>query len=108
MAWELPPPWNWLVAIITLVIVGGFVFRFSFGSYHRRYFFDKALQLALWRTVGWLVLYGGSVGVVFWLVSLAWPVGWLRYLVGSAVWWLLSETVLAAGLKLLDRALENL
>lgn len=108
MAWELPSPWNWIVALVTVVVVSGVVFWFSFGSYHRRYFFDKALQLALWRTLGWVVLYGGSVALVVWLVSALAPIGWLRYLIGGAVWWLLSETVLAAGVRLLDRALENL
>lgn len=106
MVWELPPPWDWLILAITIILVGGFVFWFSLANYHRRYFFDKALQLAVWRTLGWLVLYGGSFGLLFWIFSLIWPAGWLRYLVGSSVWWLLSETILAAIWKLLDRWLE--
>jgi hypothetical protein len=62
--------------------------------------------LALLRTVGGLVLYGGSLALALWLISSLLPLGWLRYLVGSGIWWLLSETVVAGGMKLLDRILE--
>ena len=91
-----------------LVALGVVVFRFSFWAYHRRYFFNKALKLAFWRTIGWLVLYGGSFWLVFWLVSVLFPnSGWQAYLAVCVLWWLLSKTLLAGGLYLLDRLLEN-
>jgi len=108
LAWELPPPWDWLVIIGVLAVVSMPIFWLSFTGYHRRYFFDKALKLATLRTIGWLILYGGSFALVFWLFSLVWPAGWLRYLVGSVVWWLLSETILALGRQYIDRLLEVL
>ncbi|MGH2521056.1 MAG: hypothetical protein ACRDH2_01015 [Anaerolineales bacterium] len=36
------------------------------------------------------------------------PLGWLRYLVGGGVWWLLSETALALGWELLGGVLDTL
>jgi hypothetical protein len=108
IALDVPAPWAWLVIVGIFAVLSVVVFRFSFGAYHRRYFFDKALKLAFWRTVGWLVLNGGSFWIVFWVISLAFPEsGWLPYLVGYGVWWLLSSTLLTAGLQVLDRLLEN-
>lgn len=104
----VPPPRAWFVIMGIFGVLGVLVFRFSFDTYHRRYFFNRALQLAFWRTLGWLVLNGGSFFVVFWLTSVALPTrSWLAYLIGCSVWWLLSKTLLAAGLQLLDRLLEN-
>jgi hypothetical protein len=108
IALDVPPPWAWLVIVGIFGVLSMVVFRFSFLAYHRRYFLDKALQLAFWRTIGWLVLNGGSFCIVFWLISKAFPTsGWLAYLVGCGVWGLLSNTLLAAGLQVLDRLLEN-
>ena len=106
VAWELPPPWDWLLIVGVLVVVIVPVFWLSFTGYQRRYFFGKALKLAIVRTVGWLVLYGGSFALVFWLISQVWTAGWLRYVVGSFVWWLLTESVLALGWRFFDRLLE--
>jgi hypothetical protein len=61
IALDVPAPWVWLVIVGIFAVLGVVVFRFSFWAYHRRYFFDKALKLAFWRTVGWLVLNGGSL-----------------------------------------------
>lgn len=108
VALDVPPPWAWLVIVGIFTVLSVVVFRFSFGAYHQRYFYNKALKLAFWRTVGWLVLNGGAFSILFGLLSLAFPgKGWVPYLVGGAVWWLLSQTVLSAGLRLLDRLLEN-
>jgi hypothetical protein len=108
IALDVPPRWAWLVIAGIFTLLSVVVFRFSFSAYHRRYFFDKALKLAFWRTAGWLILNGGAFWIIFWLISLAFPArGWLPYLVGCGVWWLLSETLLAAGLRILDRLLEN-
>jgi hypothetical protein len=108
IALDVPPSWAWFVIAGIFVALSVVVFRFSFWAYHRRYFFDKALKLAFWRTVGWLVLNGGAFGIIFWLITLAFPArGWVPYLVGCAVWWFLSETLLAAGMQILDRLLEN-
>ena len=106
VAWELPPPWDWLLIVGVLVVVIVPVFWLSFTGYQRRYFFGKALKLAIVRTVGWLVLYGGSFALVFWLISQVWTAGWLRYVGGSFVWWLLTESVLALGWRFFDRLLE--
>ncbi|RPH63061.1 MAG: hypothetical protein EHM81_00920 [Chloroflexi bacterium] len=106
MPWELPPPWDKVLFAGLLLVFGAAIFWFSFSGYHRRYFFDKALLLALLRTLGGLVLYGGSLALALWLISSLLPFGWLRYLVGGGIWWLLSETVVAGGMKLLDRILE--
>ena len=108
MLWELPPPWNWIVTVGLGLVLAGAMFWLSLHSYHRRYFFDKALQLASLRTAGWLVLYGGSFALVYWLTALAVPEGWLRYLVVGCVWWLLSETTLALVWTFFDRFLEVL
>lgn len=108
VALDVPPPWAWLVIVGIFAALSMMVFWFSFSAYHRRYFFDKALKLALWRTFGWLVLNGGTFSILFWVLLLAFPGrGWLPYLVGGTVWGLLSQTVLSAGLQLLDRLLEN-
>ncbi len=108
IALDVPPPWTWLVIVGIFGVLSVVIFRFSFGAYHRRYFFNKALQLAFWRTLGWLVLNGGSFLVIFWLISVSLSTsGWLPYLVGCGVWWLLSNTLLAAGMQLVDRLLEN-
>ena len=54
------------------------------------------------------MLMGGTFSILFWVLLLAFPGrGWLPYLVGGTVWGLLSQTVLSAGLQLLDRLLEN-
>ena len=108
IASDVPPPWAWLAVVGIFAVLSVVVFRFSFWAYHRRYFFNKAIVLAFWRTVGWLLLHGGSFWIVFWSISMAFPTsGWWSYLVVCVVWWLLSKTLLAAGLHLLDRLLEN-
>lgn len=107
MVWDLPPPWDIILLIIVFAVVGVGVFHLYFSAYHRRYFSGKAMQLAAVKTVGLLVLWGGSFWIVFWLVSQVLPPGWLRYLVGGGVWWLLSQTVVMLGWKLLDRVLDN-
>jgi hypothetical protein len=108
IALDVPPPWAWLVIMGIFAVLSVVVFRFSFWAYHRRYFFNRAIVLAFWRTLGWLVLNGGAFWIVFWLISLAFPTsGWRAYLVGCVAWWFLSKTLLAAGLQLLDHVLEN-
>lgn len=108
MPLELPSPWNWLVTVGIALVLGSAIFWLSLHHYHRRYFFDKALQLAFLRTVGWLLMYGGSAALLYWLSALVTPVGWLRYLVMGCAWWLLSETVLAFAWQGFDRLLEVL
>lgn len=108
LKWWLSPPWDYLAIIGVLVVVRVPVFWLSFTGYHRRYFFDKVLKLSILRTIGWLILFGGSFTLVFWVISLMLSAGWLRYLVGGAVWWLLSETILGIGWKFIDRLLEVL
>lgn len=108
LVWLLPPPWDWFVIISLLTVVCVPIFWLSLTGYHRRYFFDKALKLAVLRTIGWLILYGGSFALVFWIFSLLWPPGWTRYVVGGIVWWLLSETILALAWQFIDRLLEVL
>ena len=108
IALDVPPPWPWFVIIGAFAVLSAVVFRFSFWAYHLRYFFDKTLKLAFWRAAGWLALNLGAFWIIFWLVSLAFPNrSWLPYLVGCGMWWFLSNTLLAAGLQLLDRLLEN-
>ena len=106
MPWELPPRWDNVLFGGLLLVFGIAIFWLSLSHYHRRYFSDKALQLALLRTIGALALYGSSLALAFWLVTMLPSLGWLRYLVGGCVWWLLSETVVAWGVKFLDRVLE--
>lgn len=107
-ALDVPPPWAWGVIVGVFALLSGVVFRFSFFAYHRRYFYDRALKLAFWRTVGWLVLSGGSFLILFLLLSLVFPAsGWWAYLVGCGLWWVLSKTILAVGMQILDRLLEN-
>ena len=108
LAWELPPPWDWLVIGAVLAGVSGPVFWLSWSGYQRRYFPGKALQMALGRTFAWLVMYGGSFALIFGLISLFLPAGGARYLVGAAVWWLVSETALALAWPYVERLLEVL
>jgi hypothetical protein len=108
MVWELSPPWDMIIAIGAFMVMGIFVFWNYLSVYERRYFHWKGHQLALVKTVAWLIFYGGSFGLVFWLVSLGLSPGWLRYLVGGGVWWLLSETVLGLSWPFVDQALDNL
>lgn len=106
---DVPPPWAWLVIAGVFAVLSVVVFRVSFDAYDdRRYFFNKALKLAFWRTLGWLALNGGSFCIVFWLINLIFPEsGWWAYLAGGGVWWLLSNTLLAAGMHILDYRLEK-
>ena len=106
LAWLARTPWDWIVIGVSLAVAAAALFVFSFGAYHRRYFFDRALRLALLRTVGWLVLYGGTFALVFWLLSRAWPAGWTRYVVGGAAWWVVKEAVLGFAWRLYDAWLE--
>lgn len=107
-ALDVPPPWTWVVIVGLFAFSSVIVFWLSFTAYHRRYFSGKAIKLALLRTIGWLILNGGAFWLLFTLVSLIFPSGsWLPYLVGSGAWWLLSQTVLALGMKILDQMLVN-
>lgn len=108
LAWTLSPPWDWLLIVVLLILVSAGVFWLSFTAYQQRYFFNKALQLSVLRTVAWLVLYGGSFALVFWLVSLFLSPGVTRYFVGSAAWWLLANTALAIIWNFLDGVWEAL
>lgn len=106
LAWLLSPPWDWIVIATALGAAGLPLFWYSFGAYHRRYALDRALELAILRTVGWLVLYGGTFALVFWLLSRVLPIGWIRYVVGGGVWWILRGAVLGFAWAFYDRWLE--
>ncbi len=105
-AWLVSPTWDRFVIAGVLVVASVLVFWLSYTGYEYRYFTGKALKLALLRTVGWLVMYGGTFVLIFALLSRVWPAGWLRYVIGGGVWWLLTETVLALGWQWLNRLLE--
>lgn len=101
--------WGYLAIIGVFVALSVVVFRLSLGAYHRRYFFHKALKLAFWHTLGWFVLNTSCVCLVFWLVCLVYATSaWLATLLGWFLWWLLSQTLIAGGMRILDRLLENL
>lgn len=107
-ALDFSSPWNWLIVLGVFAVLGIMVFKFSFDAYYRRYFYGKALKLAFWRTVGWLVLSGVSFVIVFWPLSILFPKSsWWAYLIGWTVWGILSETVVAAGVHILDAFLEK-
>lgn len=108
LAWYLPPPWDVVLIVAVLTVTGAFVFYLRFGAYERRYFTGKAFQLAAITTLAWLIFFGGSFALVFWLVSFFIPPGWLRIAVGGGVWWLLNQTVLAFGWEFVDRWLNAL
>ena len=108
MIWELSSPWDMIVAVGTFVLMGGYVFWHHLSIYERKYFPWKGHQLALIKTGAWLILYGGSFSLIFWLVSLWLEPGWLRYLIGGGVWWLLTETILGLSWPFVDQALDNL
>jgi uncharacterized membrane protein len=108
LAWYMSPPWDIVVIVAVLAVAGAAVFYLRLGAYHRRYFFDKALQLALITTLAWLIFFGGAFALVFWLVSFFVPAGWLRIVVGVGVWWLLNQTVLTFGWEFVDRWLNAL
>ncbi|MCL4805325.1 MAG: hypothetical protein KJ046_13565 [Anaerolineae bacterium] len=107
-ALDIPLPWSWLVIVAVFAVLTVVVFKLSFEAYLRRYFFDKALRLSLLRTTVWLILNGSTFCFIFWLITRWFPDrGWLAYLVGTFVWWLLSETILAIGMQLFDQLLEK-
>lgn len=108
MPWELPSPWNWITTLGTLAVLWVAIFWVSLHAYHRRYFAGKALQLACLRSLGWILLYGGSFALISWLATWTTPAGWVRYLVIGSAWWLLSETILALAWYWFDRLLEVL
>lgn len=106
LAWYLSPPWDIVVIVAMLLVAGGAVFYLRFGVYHRRYFTDKAIQLAAITTLAWMIMYGGSFALVYGLTSLFLPPGWLRIAVGGGVWWLLNQIVLGFAWELADRWLN--
>jgi len=103
--WELESPWSWILLVTCLVILAGVVFWIQWSFWWRKS--GRAPQIAAAKTLAWLVLYGGSFALTFWIVSSFMKAGTARYLVGGGVWWLLSQTVLALAWTGVSRILDN-
>ncbi len=106
-SWGISPAWDWLVIFVVLIVVGGLVFWRSNKKYQSHYSMERSLKLAILRTTGWILVYGSSFVLIFWLVSQQLPTGWLRYLVAGLVWWLLAEMILAPAWRFFDRLFET-
>ena len=103
--WELETPWSWIVLIGSLLVLAGVVFWIQFMGLRRRS--GRAGEIAAIKTAAWMILFGGSFTLIFWIVSLFMAPGFARYLVGGGIWWLLSQTVLSLIWTGLDRGLGN-
>ena len=109
MIWLVRSPWIRIVAAVTLLILWGGAFWLYLGPYQRRYSPTKALQVAALRAGIVVVWYAVSFGLVFAAVSAFLPPGTWRYIVGSAVWWIVGtvagELIWTPFQALLDRQL---
>ena len=65
--WELKEPWSWALIAVCLVMLALVVFWIRLVAWNRRS--SRAVQIAAVRTLAWLVLYGGSFTLIFWVVS---------------------------------------
>ena len=103
--WEIPEPWSWVLLFGCLVILALVVFWIQFVGLSRRS--GRAAEIAAIKTAAWMILYGGSFTLIFWIVSRFMTPGFARYLVGGGIWWLLSQKVLSIVWSGLDRGLGN-
>lgn len=108
MAWYLDAPWDRIVIGITLAALAVFLFWLHLGAYERIYFPSRAVSQAAVKTAYWVACYGLTFGAVFWGVSQFLPAGRTRYMVGVAVWWLVSNVLSELVWKPLSRTIDNL
>lgn len=108
MVWYLDVPWDRIVIGITLVVLAVFVFWQHLGAYERRYFPARAVGQAALKTAYWVTCYGVSFGAVYFGVSRLMQPGHHRYLVGAAIWWVVSSVLNELVWKPLSSIIDNL
>jgi hypothetical protein len=87
--WFVPPVWRGILLTGILVMLG--VVALWFSIIHFRW--QGPIYKPLLRAIVWMALFPGSFLLIFWLLSLFLPEGWLGYLVFAFVWWLISEVL---------------
>ena len=108
MVWYLNAPWDRIIIGITMVVLAVFLFWQHLGLYERIYFPSRAVGLAAVKTAYWLACYTLSFGAVYLGVSHFMAPGGLRYLVGGAIWWAVSNILNELVWKPVSRAIDKL
>lgn len=108
MVWYLNVPWDRIVIGVTLAVLAIFLFWQHLGAYERIYFPSRAVGQAALKTVYWVACYGLSFGAVYYGVSRFMAPGGFRYLVGAALWWVVSSILSELVWKPLSRVIDKL
>ena len=108
MVWYLNVPWDRVVIGVVLILYAAYMLWEHLAAYERLYSPSRAVSQAMLKTAYWTACYGLTFGTVFWAVSQFLPAGRTRYMVGAAVWWLVSNVLSALVWKPLSRMIDNL
>ncbi|MBK9231104.1 MAG: hypothetical protein IPO15_09635 [Anaerolineae bacterium] len=108
MVWYLNVPWDRVVIGVVLILYAAYMLWEHLVAYERIYSPSRAVSQATLKTAYWTACYGLTFGAVFWAVSQFLPAGRNRYMVGVAVWWLVSNVLSALVWQPLSRMIDNL
>ncbi len=108
MVWYLNMPWDRVVIGGVLILYAAYMLWEHLVAYERIYSPSRAVSQAALKAAYWTACYGLTFGAVFWAVSQFLPAGRTRYLVGVAIWWLVSNVLSALVWKPLSRIIDEL
>jgi hypothetical protein len=108
MVWYLNVPWDRVVIGATLILYAAYMLWEHLVAYERIYSPSRAVSQAALKTAYWTTCYGLTFGAVFWVVSQFLPAGGARYVVGVAVWWVVSNALSALLWQPLSRIIDEL